>query len=66
MTIDEAKEYVARRLEGKRGAIVLSQNGRSTIVCAIGNLLQRYSGCPIPIIHCKKCGVVPVLEKICR
>jgi leucyl-tRNA synthetase len=24
---------------------------------------QRYWGCPIPIIHCEKCGAVPVREK---
>ena len=24
---------------------------------------QRYWGCPIPAIHCAKCGVVPVAEK---
>ncbi len=24
---------------------------------------QRYWGCPVPMIHCEKCGIVPVPEK---
>ncbi len=24
---------------------------------------QRYWGCPIPLIHCEKCGIVPVAEE---
>ena len=25
---------------------------------------QRYWGCPIPIIHCKKCGCIPLKEEV--
>src|ERR671912_2473542 len=64
MTIAEAKEEVARRLETQtRGNQAVAERKVNFRLRDWGISRQRYWGCPIPVIHCESCGVIPVPRK---
>jgi len=61
LTGTPAGEAIARTVEwlGERGI------GRAEVVYRLRDWLisrQRYWGCPIPVVHCGRCGAVPVPE----
>ncbi|WP_072395960.1 leucine--tRNA ligase [Hyphomicrobium sp. CS1GBMeth3] len=64
LSTEDAFEEAAKQLEAaKLGGKPVGQRKVNYRLRDWGISRQRYWGCPIPIIHCESCGIVPVPAK---